>query len=251
MKKITSAVGHRLKLWLSYFLMVVAGLIAFLYFQVLNWTRIIGRKNVPRQGKQTLLVSNHLSMYDSFFVGIAAYWPEFILWPSLPPHHLAAKENFFKNWLTRTIFSLLRAIPVERSKKVNRELVTRVSNTLARANVHIFPQGRRSYDLTEVKTGVAHFIVTTHPTPTVIPIYFRGTDRLFGGGPGSKGISRWLPRPPFVGRKTLIVFGSPIDLSDLLLDPKNLNLYNEITKRIVEAIQDLATLDRAKSKIPV
>jgi 1-acyl-sn-glycerol-3-phosphate acyltransferase len=87
----------RLRIWASYVAMVCAGVVSFLFFRFpFNFTRVRGRNHIPRRGERVLLVSNHTTMYDSFLIGVAAYFPENILYPSFPFMNFAARENFFR-----------------------------------------------------------------------------------------------------------------------------------------------------------
>lgn len=241
MKKIVKGVLRRLRVWASYATLIGVCCFGFIYFRIMNRTRVVGRKHIPNKSKHVLLVSNHLSMMDSFVIGVAAYFPSLFTRPSRPPYHLAARENYFRYPLLRLILGLLKVVPVDRGR-FGKNLLKQVQKILAEANVHIFYQGTRSYDLDQAKNGVGFFIARNNPTPTVIPVYIRGTDRLFGGKPGKHtGLGRYLPKPPWFGRKSLVVFGPPIDFSDLLQN-QNSNgpdLYKKITRRIVEVIKNL------------
>jgi hypothetical protein len=61
-------------------------------FFIFNQTRIIGRKRVPQQ-RNTLLLSNHQSMIDSFLVGIGAYFPQSLVKPYLIPWNPASSRG--------------------------------------------------------------------------------------------------------------------------------------------------------------
>ncbi|MGA2657349.1 MAG: hypothetical protein ABSH34_07490, partial [Verrucomicrobiota bacterium] len=70
----------RLRIWASYVAMVSTGFVSFLFFRFpFNFTRVRGRNNIPRRGERVLFVSNHTTMYDSFLIAVAAYFPENIL----------------------------------------------------------------------------------------------------------------------------------------------------------------------------
>ncbi len=68
---------------------------AILFFG-LSRTEIIGRRNALRE-RNTLLLSNHQSLIDSFLIGFTAYYGAAIFRPSLIPWNPAAEENFYKN----------------------------------------------------------------------------------------------------------------------------------------------------------
>src|SRR6266478_4563334 len=99
----------RLRIWASYVAMVCAGFVSFLFFRFpFNFTSVRGLNNIPRRGERVLFVSNHTTMYDSFLIAVAAYFPKNIVYPSLPFMNFAARENFFRTWFFKTLFSLLR-----------------------------------------------------------------------------------------------------------------------------------------------
>ena len=149
----------RLRIWASYVAMVFAGLVSFLFFRFpFNFTRVRGRNNIPRRGEGVLFLSNHTTMYDSFLIGVAAYFPENIVYPSLPFMNFAARENFFGTWFSKTLFTLLRTVPVER--RDHPWLMRRYVDFLERNNLLIFYQGTRSDDLSVIKNGPAYAIVT-------------------------------------------------------------------------------------------
>ena len=248
-KKLTRKIAHRLGLWLTYDFFLLAGTFCFLYFRIVNRTRIIGKRNIPRQSRLTIIASNHESMHDSWVGGTSAYFPDFLAWPSRAPYHLAAKENFAGNWLIRFILRRFRAIPIDRGK-FNRDLLDQIIQLLQNANVWIFYQGTRSYDLTKARNGTAYLIANCQPTPTVIPAYLHGTAKLFGGKPGDHGgLGRWLPRFPGFGRKVTVVFGKSINFEDILENPNDPEIYDKITSRIIEAVKNLQ--DQAKGTSPI
>src|SRR6266851_6169539 len=96
----------RLRIWASYVVMVSVGFVSFLFFRFpFNFTSVRGRNNIPRRGERVLFVSNHTTMYDSFLIAVAAFFPEYIIYPSLPFVNFAARENFFCNKFSKTLFS--------------------------------------------------------------------------------------------------------------------------------------------------
>src|SRR5882672_9237196 len=63
-------------------------------FFIFNRTTVLGRDNVGEQ-PNTLLLSNHQSMLDSFLVGLGAFFPQSWIKPHLIPWNPAAAENFY------------------------------------------------------------------------------------------------------------------------------------------------------------
>ena len=233
----------RLKIWASYGAMVAAGFVFFLFFRFpFNFTQVRGRQHIPRRGERVLFVSNHITMYDSFLIAVAAYFPAIVIYPSLPFMNFAARENYFRNRFTRTLFSLLRTVPVER--RDHPWLMRKYVDFLERHNLLIFYQGTRSDDLSVIKSGPAFAIAHTRSPITVIPVYHHGIERIFSkGGPKTRGLWRWLPRSIF--RRPTVIFGQPIDFSECLRLPGTRQRIASINQRIVASIVSLQALAAA------
>jgi len=231
---------ERLRIWASYVAMVFAGFGFFLFFRFpFNFARVRGRNNIPRRGERVLFVSNHTTMYDSFLIGVAAYFPENILYPSLPFINFAARENFFRTWFFKILFTLLRTIPVER--RDHPWLMRKYVELLERNNLLIFYQGTRSDDLFVIKSGPAYAIAHSQSPVTVIPVYHHGIERIFSkGGPKTRGLWRWLPRSLF--RSPIVMFGQPIDFSECFRITETRERIRAINQRIVASIVSLRSL---------
>ena len=234
---------ERLRIWASYVAMVFTGLVCFLFFRFpFNFTRVRGRRNIPQRGERVLFISNHTTMYDSFLIGVAAYFPQNIIYPSFPFVNFAARENFFRTGFFKAFFSLLRTVPVER--RDHPWLMRQYVNFLDRNNLLIFYQGTRSDDLSVIKNGPAYAISQTPSPITVIPVYHRGIERIFSrGGPNTRGVWRWLPRSIF--RRPTVIFGQPIDFSECLRISETRERISAINQRIVASIVSLQSLSNA------
>lgn len=240
---LVSKIFERLKIWASYVAIVCAGLVFFLFFRFpFNFTRVRGRHHIPLRGEGVLFVSNHITMYDSFLIAVAAYFPQNIIYPSLPFLNFAARENFFRSRLTSAVFTLLRAVPVER--RDHPWLMRKYVEFLERHNLLIFYQGTRSEDLSVIKNGPAYAIVHTQAPLTVIPVYHEGIERIFSkGGPKTRGLWRWLPRSLF--RRPIVIFGQPIDFSECLRISETRQRITAINQRIVASIVSLQAMAAA------
>jgi len=245
---LAKSICARLRIWASYVAMVTAGFACFLFFRFpLNFTRVRGRKNIPRRGERVLFVSNHTTMYDSFLIGVAAYFPENIIYPSLPFMNFAARENFFRTWFFRTLLGLLRTVPVER--RDHPWLMRKYVDFLERNNLLIFYQGTRSEDLSVIKDGPAYAIAHTRSPITVVPVYHQGIERIFSkGGPKTRGLWRWLPRSIF--RRPIVMFGQPIDFSECLRITETRERIRAINQRIVASMVLLRSLASASPAQP-
>jgi hypothetical protein len=174
-------------------------------------------------------------MYDSFLIAVAAYFPENIIYPSLPFMNFAARENYFRTWFSRTLFTLLATVPVER--RDHPWLMRKYVDFLERNNLLIFYQGTRSDDLSVIKNGPAYVIAHTQSPITVIPVYHHGIERIFSkGGPKTRGLWRWLPRS---------IFRRPIDFSECFRITKTRERITAINQRIVASIVSLHSLAAA------
>ncbi len=233
----------RLRIWASYVALASTGFLSFLFFRFpFNFTRVRGRHNIPWRGERVLFVSNHTTMYDSFLIAVAAYFPQNILYPSLPFINFAARENFFRTWFTKALFTLLRTVPVERRDYP--WLMRKYVAFLERNNLLIFYQGTRSYDLSMIKNGPAYAVAHAPSPITVIPVYHQGIERIFSkGGPKTKGLWRWLPRSLF--RRPVVLFGQPIDFSDCFRVTETRERIAAINQRIVASILCLQSLAAA------
>ncbi|MBI3589433.1 MAG: 1-acyl-sn-glycerol-3-phosphate acyltransferase [Candidatus Liptonbacteria bacterium] len=245
MKKTVRAALRRLEIWAEHFTVIAGVAISLFYFRVLNRMRVYGRGNLEGIERNAIVASNHLSMFDSFAVGIAGFLPVIIVRPGVRPYHLAARENYFGFWLVRLILKAWRAIPVDRGR-FNRELIARLLRIVGGGIIHIFPQGTRSYNLEDMRDGLGYLVAKSNPSPVVIPAYIEGTDRLFGGQPGKhSGLARWLPRFPGFGRRTTVVFGEPIRF-DRSSTSKDEDIRRVVTERIVTELVRLRDSLRQK-----
>jgi 1-acyl-sn-glycerol-3-phosphate acyltransferase len=220
--------------------MVSAGFIFFLFFCFpFNFTRVRGRNHIPRRGERVLFLSNHTTMYDSFLIGVTAYFPQNIFYPSLPFMNFAARENFFRTWFSKTLFTLLRTVPVAR--RDHPWLMRRYVGFLERNNLLIFYQGTRSDDLSVIKNGPGYAIAHSRCPITVIPVYHHGIERIFSkGGPKTRGPWCWLPRSIF--RRPTVMFGRPIDFSECFQITETRERITAINQRIVASIVGLRSL---------
>jgi 1-acyl-sn-glycerol-3-phosphate acyltransferase len=191
---------------------------------------VVGRENVPKTGA-FIIASNHLSFIDSMAI------------PLMSPRRVGylAKAEYFTGtgiggWLTRTLFTALGAMPVQRqTSRAAQEALDTALGVLRRGEgFGIYPEGTRSRDgrLARGKTGVA-WLALTADCP-VVPVAVRGTDRV------QPVDSRW-PRP----HKVSVTFGEPLTFPEQRGMAGNGRARRVVTDRVMEAIAELSGQEKA------
>jgi 1-acyl-sn-glycerol-3-phosphate acyltransferase len=190
---------------------------------------VTGRENVPATGP-FIIASNHLSFIDSMAI------------PLMAPRRVGylAKAEYFtgtgiRGWLSRTLFTALGALPVERQthRAAQEALDTAMTVLRAGGGFGIYPEGTRSRDgrLARGKTGVA-WLALTADCP-VVPVAVAGTDRIQPIG------ASW-PRP----HRFSVTFGEPLTFPEYRGKAGNGKARREVTDTIMEAIAELSGQDK-------
>jgi 1-acyl-sn-glycerol-3-phosphate acyltransferase len=209
---------------------LIARLILKPLFLVAFRPRVRGRENVPDSGP-FIIASNHLSFIDSMAI------------PLMSPRRVGylAKAEYFTapgigGWFTRTLFTALGALPVERQthRAAQEALGTAMTVLVAGGGFGIYPEGTRSRDgrLARGKTGVA-WLALTADCP-VVPVGVLGTDRIQPIG------ARW-PRP----HRFTVIFGEPLTFPEHKGKAGNGRARREVTDRIMAAIAELTGQEKA------
>jgi 1-acyl-sn-glycerol-3-phosphate acyltransferase len=166
-------------------------LTATLAATTLRW-RATGRRNVPESGG-VLLISNHLSYLDVFFLGI----------PLRRPLNFVARSTLF----VPVLASLMRSVgafPIQREGIGASGLKETLRRLRGGGIVTLFPEGTRSTDgeLAPLKPGIA--VLVSRARVPVVPVGLAGTFEVW---PRSRPIP--LPHP------IRIHYGPPIFPEDL------------------------------------
>ena len=194
-------------------------------FLLLFRPHVRGRENVPASGP-FIIASNHLSFIDSMVIPLSA------------PRRVGylAKAEYFTTpgvggWLTRTLFTALGALPVQRqtSRAAQEALDTALGVLRAGGGFGIYPEGTRSRDgrLARGKTGVA-WLALTADCP-VVPVGITGTDRI-----QPVGARYWRPH------RFSVTFGKPLTFPEHRGQAGKGKARREVTDRIMEAIAELS-----------
>jgi 1-acyl-sn-glycerol-3-phosphate acyltransferase len=195
-----------------------------LYVIFRPWSR--GRKNVPRRGP-VILVSNHLSFADHFFVSI----------PLPRKMVFLAKAEYFtgkgvKGLLSRAFFSGVGQIPIDRTGGDASERALRSGlRVLAEGNVlGIYPEGTRSPDgrLYKGKTGVARLALESRAS--VVPCAMIDTFEFLP--PGSL--------HPQLKIRPGVIFGKPMEFSRYYGKESDRAALRAVTDEIMAEIAKLS-----------
>ncbi len=192
------------------------------YASVVNRFRILGAENIPRSGG-VMLASNHISGYETVFLpwALVRHQPLQMLWAP-------AKEELFKNPLFGALFRSWGAFPVRRGRDGRAALS--IAELLRNQKVMLFPEGTRNKEgsLGQGNRGVGKMIYESRPT--VIPTALSG-------------LNHW--KFPGIGQHARVIFGEPLDFSDLFLLDNCKATHVLIVERVMENIaRQLDTPDR-------
>jgi 1-acyl-sn-glycerol-3-phosphate acyltransferase len=196
------------RIWVTFSAYIIG-----IYASFLNRFEIVGGEHIPASGG-VLLASNHISEYETVFLpwAVIKHHPLQMLWAP-------AKEELFRHPFWSRLFRSWGAFPVKRGRDVR---AGKTLNELLRTDkVMLFPEGTRHRDgrLGPGNRGVGKLIYEVRPQ--VIPTALSG-------------LNHW--KFPGFGQKARVVFGPPLDFSDLfeLEDCKETHVL--IVERVMQAI---------------
>lgn len=194
-------------------------------FFVLNRTVVVGRRNVGST-RNTLLLSNHQSMLDSFLVGLAAFYPRSWLEPHLIPWNPAAAENFYKNPILAWLADNWKCIWVREGRR-DLHALHRMMQVLPRGTMTLFPEGTRSRDgaVGPARPGPGLVILATRPR--VIPVAIDGMQEVLP-------IGCYMPR---IFKRIAVSYGPPVDYAEFLAMPRTRETAQALMDRVMEAIR--------------
>lgn len=203
---------------------VTVTLFWFIFF-VVNRTTVFGRRNVG-EARNTLLLSNHQSMLDSFLVGLAAFYPQSWLKPHLIPWNPAAAENFYKTPILAWLADNWKCICVREGRR-DLHALHRMIQLLRRGVMTLFPEGTRSRDgsVGPGRPGAGFLILATQPR--VIPVAIDGMREVLP-------IGRYVPR---IFKHITVSCGPPVDYADFLAMPRTRETAQAVIDRVMDAIR--------------
>lgn len=184
-----------------------------------------GSENIPATGP-VILVGNHLSVIDSFFMPVMVDRRVYFL----------AKSDYFagkglKGWLVKNFMLGVGQLPIDRSGgKASEASLTTGLSVLDRGDVlGIYPEGTRSPDanLYRGRTGVARLVLESGAT--VVPVVMIDTEKAMP-------IGAKLPRIRRIGT----VIGKPLDFSRFNGMSADRFVLRSVTDEIMVEIQKLS-----------
>lgn len=205
---------------------ITAGML-WIFLFMLNRTRVVGREHIRDVPPNTVLVSNHQSMIDSFLIGVSAFYPRSWWHPHLLPWNAAAHENFFTPWWLGILSNLWKCIPVREGR---RDLVAlkRMMEVMPRGVMTLFPEGTRTRtgEVGPARGGAGMLVLMMNST--VIPVAIDGMQDVLPIG----------SRVPRVFKRVTIAFGEPVAYDDLASARSKENAQ-ALANRVMERVRAL------------
>ncbi len=201
--------------------------IGFIYFRILNRTTVIGKKNVPKTSN-TLLLSNHQTMIDSFLVGLCAYYPRSLIYPSLIPWNPAAAENFYRTPVLAWLADNWKCIRVKQGRR-DATVLYKMKRALSCGPLTLFPEGTRSRSGEIGKGRAGAGFVILENSPTVIPVCIDGVQKILPIG----------AKFPRFFRRIYVYYGRPVDLSEFADREKNKENAQAVIDKVMAEIKAL------------
>lgn len=184
-----------------------------------------GAENIPATGP-VIIVGNHLSVIDSFFMPIMIERRVYFL----------AKSDYFtgkglKGWLVKTFMTAVGQLPIDRSGgKASEASLNTGLGVLDRGEVlGIYPEGTRSPDarLYRGRTGVARMVLESGAV--VVPIVMIDTEKAMP-------IGAKIPKIRRIGT----VIGKPLDFTRFSGMSADRFVLRSVTDEIMLEIQKLS-----------
>jgi 1-acyl-sn-glycerol-3-phosphate acyltransferase len=210
----------------SYLLTNLTVTLFWMFFFVLNRTRVVGREHVGVE-RNTLLLSNHQSMLDSFLVGLAAFYPRSLLRPYLLPWNPAAAENFYRTPILAWLADNWKCIWVQPGRH-DLHALHRMIQVLPRGVMTLFPEGSRTRDgsVGAGQAGAGLLILATGAR--VIPVAIEGMREVLP-------IGFSVPR---IFKRISVTYGPPVDYAEFLAQPRTRETAQALIDRVMAAIRE-------------
>ncbi|HHE47111.1 MAG TPA: 1-acyl-sn-glycerol-3-phosphate acyltransferase [Bacteroidetes bacterium] len=200
-----------------------------IFMNLLNRTRIIGRKNLAGLKPPWILMSNHLTLLDDLFIDPLIFFPKGFLGYRYIPYNVPKEKNFYKHAITFWLMRRLKSIPVIRGRGIQQEGVNRLISAVKRGGIlHIYPEGTRTRNgqIGAAKDGIARIVYETGAP--VVPVYHQGLEKVLPIGSAI----------PNFGKEIRIAIGKPLSFQRELEMENDINTWRLITNRIMDGIRE-------------
>ncbi len=198
--------------------------IFFRFFRALLWVlfkvffglKFIGKENIPKTGG-IIVMPNHSSYFDPPTAGQLAF---------VRDCRFMARDTLFRNPVFGWIIRHTGAFPVKRGKVDRESWSTFIELVKKGWAVMFFPEGTRTEtgEIQEGKPGTG-MLVYQSKAP-VLPVYIHGAYTAWKKGGKIKFFT-----------PITVVYGKPIMFDDLFLKEEGREVYEEITKRVIEELR--------------
>lgn len=231
---------HNTFVWL-FLLLALAGLVAWavialrrspytlaeamLLLFAMFFARVMWRGQVPERlplepNQGAVIVSNHRSSIDPFFVQMAAH---------RRVHWMVARE-YCEHPLMGIFLRACQVIPVGRGGVDTAAMKAAIRKVKSGGLVGMFPEGRINVsDKFMLPCRPGAVLVALKARASIVPCYIEGSP--YGGSAIS---------PFFMRARTKVLFGSPIDLSNYFDQDNSSEIVAKILYQCVRAIAELA-----------
>jgi len=232
----------RLQSYLSWiFVLLIEAPIIWLLMRFFS-LRVYHKENLKGLKPPFILVSNHLTLIDSWFAVYAIAFPQFIWKHWLLTWHVPEATNYFRG-LQALLVWLSRSIPIvrgSRPRKVAAALEKVVEVLKKGESVYLFPEGTRSRTgrIGKYTTGIGR-IYKKVPDCSILPIYLRGIENVLPIG----------VKFPRLFKKIDVVIGKPVRIkSEYIGLIANKIIAEQIFKLLVNMEKEYFESNQYRSK---
>ncbi len=214
----------------SYLITAIVASIMGLFMRLFQRTRVYHRERLDFVKLPTMLLPNHVSIADDFFLCPPIFYWRSIFRYGWMPYHAPEEKNFFKGKILSYMMRKLKCVPLTRGAGFMQPGLVRLMELAHTDNMlWMYPEGGRTRtgDINRGKAGVGMILYRTHAQ--AIPIYHTGLHEVLPIG----------SRFPKLYKKIDIIVGNPIDFEDLFLLPDEPKTWQAIADRITIKLSEL------------
>jgi len=199
------------------------------FMNLLNRTRIIGKRNISGLKPPWILMSNHLTLLDDLFIDPLLIFPCSYLGFKYLPYHAPEERNFYKKRLVALFMKYVKSIPLIRGRGIHQEGVNRLIMAVKDGGIlHIYPEGTRTRngEIGDGKEGIGRIVYESEAP--VVPLYHQGLEKVLPIGSGI----------PSIGKEIRIAIGAPIRFDEELKMKNDINTWRLMTNKIMDGIRE-------------